>query len=504
MTAEGGTRGSDLLQFSKTQDGRSVLPIIIEGKRLPLDESRLVDVRSAIKNEVVHSAQGASVEIAREAARSSYQTFLKWKTTTYAERRDLLFKVAGLIQDREEAFVALQMLETSCQEEWAHFNVSLTVALIREMAACISQECTGELPAPQGQGAFCLVFKEPIGPILAIAPWNASMIIASRALAGPLAAGCTVVFKASENCPGVHHALVQTFKDAGIPDGCINVLQARREDSPDVTEAMIAEPAIRKIAFTGSAAVGSILGQLGSKYLKPILMELGGKAPAIVLKDADVAQTAYLCAKGAFLHHGQICMSTDRIIVVRDIVEEFSKALVACVRKQHLNGAGSAVSVAVAQRAKSLVDDAVKNGASYLVGDNEFRDNTKASIVPTIITGVKPEDRIFGDETFGPSAALYVVENEDEAVELANSSKYGLNAAVHSRDVLAALRVARRLECGQVHIGTLTEYDEPNAPIGGVKSSGWGRNNSKYALREFLQTKTISIHDSSVSASFGQ
>ncbi|KAJ9643172.1 hypothetical protein H2204_002067 [Knufia peltigerae] len=495
---------SDILQFSQTKDGRSVLPIIIDGKKLPLDESRLVDVRSAIKNEVVHSAQGASVEIAREAARSSYQSFVKWKTTTYAERRDLILKVSDLIQSREEAFVALQMLETSCQEEWARFNVGLTVAVIREMATCISQQCAGELPAPQGPGAFCLVFKEPVGPILAIAPWNASMIIASRALAGPLAAGCTVVFKASENSPGVHHALVQTFKDAGIPDGCINVLQARREDSSDVTEAMIAEPAIRKIAFTGSAAVGSILGQLGSKYLKPILMELGGKAPAIVLKDADIEQAASLCAKGAFLHHGQICMSTDRIIVVKEIAKNFSEALVSCVKKQHSNGAGSAVSVAVAQRARSLVNNAVENGAAYLVGDNEFRNDTKASIVPTVITGVKPEHQIFGDETFGPSAALYVVENEDEAVELANSSKYGLNAAVHSRDVLAALRVARRIECGQVHIGTLTEYDEPNAPIGGVKNSGWGRNNGKYALQEFLQTKTISIHDPSASASFGQ
>jgi acyl-CoA reductase-like NAD-dependent aldehyde dehydrogenase len=491
------------LGSGKTQDGRDVIPITIGGKKLPIDESRLISVQSAAKSTEVHLAQGATVKIANYAAESSCKAFHEWKNTTYTQRRDLLLKVADVIQSREDAFIAVQMLETSCQEEWARFNVNLAAANVREIASNISQECTGELPTPQGPGAFCMAFKEPIGPVLAIAPWNASMIISTRALAAPLGAGCTVVFKTSEHCPGVHHSIVQAFEDAGLPAGCINALQARREDSFDITEALIAHPAISKIAFTGSTTVGSILGQLASKYLKPVLMELGGKAPAIVLKDADIEHTAALCARGAFLHHGQICMSTDRIIVVRDIADDFTRSLAECVKKYHSDGAGSAVSVHVAQRAKSLVDAAVKNGATYLVGNNNFRDNTGAALVPTVITNVKPEDQIFREETFGPSAALYVVEDEEEAIALANSSPYGLNAAVHSRDILAALKVARRIECGQIHIGSITEYDEANAPIGGVKSSGWGRNNGKYALREFLVTKTISIHEPSASVMFG-
>ncbi|KAH7137421.1 aldehyde dehydrogenase domain-containing protein [Dactylonectria estremocensis] len=456
-----------------------------------------------LKTQDVHLAQGASIETAREATQSSYRAFLRWKATAYTERRDLLLKVADVIQSREEALVAMQMLETSCQEEWARFNVALAAANVREIASNISQECTGELPSPQGPGAFCMVFKDPIGPVLAIAPWNASMIISTRALAAPLGAGCTIVFKASELCPGVHRSIVRAFEDAGLPGGCINTIQARREDSPGVTEALIAHPAISKIAFTGSTVVGSIIGQLASKYLKPVLLELGGKAPAIILKDADIERAASLCAKGAFLHHGQICMSTDRIIVVKDVAEDFSRALADCVKKHHPDGAGSAITIGVAQRARSLVDAAVKNGASYLVGNNEFRDDTNAAIAPTVITGVKPEDQIFSEETFGPSAVLYIVEDENEAVVLANSSKYGLNAAVHSRDMFSALRVARRIECGQVHIGTVTEYDEANAPIGGTKASGWGRNNGKYALREFLVTKTISVHDPLASVNFG-
>lgn len=494
---------SESVSFVRTQDGRNVVPISIDGQKLPLDESRLISVRSAARKVEVHLAQGASASIAREAASSSYKAFLSWKLTSYTERRDLILRAADIIEQREDAFVALQMLETSCQESWARFNVGLTARNMREIASNISAECTGELPAPAGPSAFCLVFKEPIGPVLAIAPWNASMVISSRALAAPLGAGCTVVFKASELCPGVHHALVEAFEAAGLPAGCINVLQARREDSPDVTEALISDPAIRKVAFTGSTTVGSIIGQLAAKHLKPALLELGGKAPAIVLKDADVLQAAFLCAQGAFLHHGQICMSTDRIIVAKEIAEAFCQALADCVKQHFPQGAGSAVALSVAQRAQSLVAAAVKNGASYLIGDNDWRDDTGAALTPTIITGVKPDDQIFAEETFGPSAAVYVVDNEDEAVELANATRYGLNAAVHSRDILAALRVAKRIECGQVHIGTITEYDEANAPIGGVKASGWGRNNGKYALREFLVAKTISIHDPSAATSFG-
>ncbi|GAM40132.1 hypothetical protein TCE0_034f12241 [Talaromyces pinophilus] len=475
--------GTGPFPFLKTQDGRNIVPISIDGKQLPVDESRLIHVRSAAKAAEVDLAQGASVEIAHQAANSSRQAFLKWKETSYVERRDILLNAADLIQSREEAFVAMQMLETSCKEEWARFNVALAAA----MFAKFHQTYLKNAPVN---------YQHRRVP-------NASMIISTRALAAPLGAGCTVVFKASELCPGVHHSIVQAFEDAGLPAGCINTLQARREDSRAVTEALIAHPAISKISFTGSTTVGSILGQLASKYLKPALLELGGKAPAIVLKDADIEHAAALCAKGAFLHHGQICMSTDRIIVVREITEQFSRALAECVKKFHADGAGSAVTVAVADRAKSLVDAAIKNGASFVVGNNEFRDDTKAAIWPTVITGVKRDDQIFDEETFGPSATLYVVEDENEAVELANSSKYGLNAAVHSRDILAALRVARRIECGQVHIGTITGYDEVNAPIGGTKASGWGRNNGKYALREFLVTKNISLHDPSARVKFG-
>lgn len=484
-------------------DNQTVIPIYIDGKTLPLDRSHLITVRSAHEQRDIHYAQGATAEIAHEAAAVAYRAFKEWRTTTFHFRRDLLLRVALNIEAREDEFVALQRQETSCAESWARFNVGLACRAIREIASQISAECTGELPPGESNSAFCMVFKEPVGPVLAIAPWNASMVLATRALAAPIGAGCSVVFKASELSPGVHHTLVEAFVDAGLPNGVLNQLQARREDSPAVTEALISDPAIRKVEFTGSAAVGTIIGQLSSKYLKPVLMELGGKAPAIVLKDADLERAAQLCAVGAFLHHGQICMSTERIIVVRDVADEFSAALKRAVESQHADGAGSAVSTGVAKRAHSMVADAVKNGASFVAGSNQWKGDSSASLEPTIITGVTAKDAIYAEETFGPSATLYVAEDEDEAIKIANDTPYGLNAAVHSKDMFAALRVAKQLECGQVHIGTMTEYDESTAPIGGAKGSGWGRNNGKYALREFLVTKTISLHDPSAQAGFG-
>jgi len=487
----------------KNSKGESIVPLWINGQAAPNDSSRLISVYSASQGKEVYIAQSATPQQAREAASSAYDAFLDWKKTAYTHRRDLLLRVADIYERRTEELVRYQCEETSCLERWARFNISLACNSLREIAANISAACTGELPPSETPGVILMVNKEPVGPVLAICPWNASIVLSTRAIAAPLGAGCTVVFKASELCPRTHHAIVEVFEEAGLPAGCLNQLQARREDGPAVTEALISDKAIRKVEFIGSANVGKIIGQLASKYLKPVLMELGGKSPALVLKDADLQQAAKLCAMGAMLHHGQICMSTDRVIVVREVAEEFSKHLKEEVLQNYSQGAGSAVSKSIAEHAHVLLEEAKNNGASYLVGSNKWVGDSGASLEPTIITNVKPEDRVVDEETFGPSATLYIVENEEEAIKVANSTVYGLNAAVHSKDVLAALRVAKQLDFGQVHIGTITEYDQANAPIGGVKGSGWGRNNGKYGLREFLVEKTISIHDPSAQVNFG-
>ncbi|RFU31744.1 hypothetical protein B7463_g4612, partial [Scytalidium lignicola] len=480
------------MAFLKGPNGEDVLPIKINGKPEPLDMNRVFPVVSSAQDKIVHYAQSATPEQAIRASESSYEAFLKWRQTTHTYRRDFILRAADLIESRRDKFVEIQVLETSCPLTWAQFNVQLITGCFREIAANISQATTGELPPLESPGALALVYQEPIGPVLAISPWNASMVISGRALAAPIAAGCSVVFKASELAPRVHHYIVETLEDAGLPAGLVNILQAARDHSPAVTEAIIAHRAIRKIEFTGSAAVGRIIGQVASKYLKPVLMELGGKAPAVVLKDADPKHAASKIIEGALLHHGQICMSTDRIVVVQDVAEPLIAELQSYLTAHYPNGAGYAVTKAQATRAHNLLINAQKAGARFLIGDASLRG---ASLTPTIITDVNSTHAIFHEEIFAPAAILTIVKDENEAIKVANETQHGLNAAVHSRDVLAALRVAKQIEAGQVHIGSITEYDEANIPIGGTKDSGWGRNNGKYALREFLVEKTITIHD---------
>ena len=294
-----------------------------------------------------------------------------------------------------------------------------------------------------------------------------------RGLAVILGAGCTLLFKASELCPRTHNFLAQILTDAGLPQGVLNVIQTRREDAAAVTEALVRHEAIRKVEFIGSAPIGHVIGQLGGKYLKPVLMELGGKSAAIVLDDADLDAAAEKCILGgqyrnssddastylpieiAFMHHGQICFSTERIIVVGNIVDEFVDLLRS---KAALFEPGYGVSDGIVNNAYKQLVDAQSKGAKFLIGGPRYRH--PASLEPTLITGVTNDMAIFDEESFGPSASVYFAKDDEEAIALTNDSRYGLNAAIHSKNMLRALNLGRRLEVAQVHVNSMTVHDE--------------------------------------------
>ena len=314
------------------------------------------------------------------------------------------------------------------------------------------------------------VFKEAIGSVLVIPPWNAAMILSGRAITAAIGAGCTVVMKASELSPLTHALLAEVFRDAGLPKGVINVVHSRREDAAAVTEALIAHPSIRKIDFIGSAAVGRLVGATAAKYLKPVTMELGGKCPAIVLDDADLPKAAHMCASGAMLHHGQICFGTERIIVEQKVADEFIALLVKQVEATKMNG-GVAVSERIAANGLNILKDAKEKGAKFLTGDAELLG--KNSICPALIQ-IDPKTKIeamkiVDEESFTPTASVYVVENDDEAIALANRSAYGLNAAIHTRNLERAIKMGRELEYGQVHTNCPTTYASRKSYL----SSSW-------------------------------
>lgn len=482
--------------------GLDIIPCQIGADVTKLDTERLIEVVSAAQSKIVHYAQSATSEVATAAVEQAAKTFTTWSETPYQERRAILMKAADILESRTEELAHIQIEETSCQETWARFNVSLAAKAIREIAASISAACTGLIPTPETHGNFCLVFKQGIGPVLSIAPWNGSIILSSRAIAAPLAAGCTVVFKASELCPRTHQGVAQAFLDAGLPKGALSRIQVRREEAAEVTETIIANPAIRKIEFIGSAPVGKIIGLTAMKYMKPVLMELGGKNPAIVLKDADLQRAAALSVQGAVMHHGQICASTEKIIVEDAVADEFIEKLKQAAGS--LNGnAGFAVTKAMAQKAKKTIADAQKAGATILFGSNKESGDTGAALEPTFITDVKPDNPVNDIETFGPSASVYVVADENEAVQVANDTSYGLTAAIHTKDVLRGIRVAKQVDAGIVSINGLTLFDESPVPLGGVKGSGWGKNNSRFGIEEFLVSKAIAVFDPTGKPEFG-
>lgn len=478
--------------MSSNSDSSYTVPLWIDNKPRFSDASTSFPVTSSAKAETVHHASSASTQQAIQTVESSQTAFKSWRRTPHTVRRDTILRVAAYYESNADSFVRHQMDETSCTEGWARQNVDLATRYLKEIAACVSG-VTGTIPQLEKPGAMGFVFKEPVGPILCIAPWNAALILATRGVASAIAAGCTVVFKASELSPRTHFAITEAFVDAGVPPGVLNQIQCRREDAAEVTEALIAHNAIRKVEFIGSAAVGKVIGQLAAKYLKPVLLELGGKCPAIVLDDADLAQAAKLCALGAVLHHGQICFSTERIIVHKNVADKFQELLITAMKDDHVShAAGYAVSESIAKHAEDVLRDSEAKGDKFLVGGIDT--SKPLSLRPTIILNPSKDSRIVDEETFGPSASLYIVENDEAAIELANHSAYGLNATIWSSNMERALNMARDLEYGQVHVNSISVYTSPTASQGGVKGSGFGRQNGKWGLEEFVVDKFVSWH----------
>ena len=285
------------------------------------------------------------------------------------------------------------------------------------------------------------------------------------------------------------------FHQAGLPAGVLNVLYHKPEDAAEVTNTLIEHNAIKKLNFTGSTAVGSILAAKAGKELKPCLMELGGKASAIVCDDADLEKAAFQSVLGALVHAGQICMSTERILVHKSIATKFGEEVKKAVEMIYPSSGEGPILVAKAasEKNRKLVDDAVSKGAKILYGDPKAVESNPYRIRPLVVTDVKKGMDIYYTESFGPTMSLMTYETDDEAIELANDTEYGLSGAVFTENLGRGFRIARQINAGAVHINQMSVHDEASLPHGGVNKSGWGRFNSSNGLDEFLRIKTITF-----------
>jgi acyl-CoA reductase-like NAD-dependent aldehyde dehydrogenase len=469
---------------------------IINGKKVDAISGKTFDRLDPFTGKIATRAPASSIEDVKAAVAAAQAAFPAWSKTGPNARRALLLKAADIMQAKTGEFATLMIEETGGTAPWAGFNAMLAAGILRE-AASMTTQIQGEVIPSDKPGTLAMATRQAAGVCLGIAPWNAPIILGTRAVAMAIACGNTAILKASEACPAIHVLIGEVLVEAGLPDGVINVITNAPEDAAQVVEALVAAPEVRRVNFTGSTKVGRIIGELCGRHLKPALLELGGKAPLIVLEDADIDGAVNAAVFGCYANNGQICMSTERLIVVESVADEFVQKLSARVAALPAGDPrghvvlGSLVNPEAAVKMQAFIDDATSKGASLAAGGQI----TGSVVAATLLDNVTEGMRSFDEESFGPVKPVIRVKDEEEAIRIANDTEYGLSAAVFSRDIQRALGVAARIESGICHINGPTVGDEGQMPFGGVKGSGYGRFGGKAGIAEFTDLRWITIED---------
>ncbi|KAJ5210004.1 Aldehyde dehydrogenase N-terminal [Penicillium cf. griseofulvum] len=478
-----------------TNTGLTV-PLIINGHEETTPKT--FPVTSPYTNTTIWTASAATPQDAIRAVEAADAAFPSWSQTKPTVRRDILLKAANILEARLDTNAEYMRQEMGADiGASAGFVVPLGVRMLREVASRITSIC-GSVPVVETEGQSAIIYKEAMGVILGIVPWNAPYVFGIRSAACALAAGNTTVLKSSEITPRCYWAIGRAFEDAGLPAGCLNIIHCAPQDAPEVVNAMIEHEAVRKINFTGSTAVGRKIARACGQNLKPCLMELGGKNSSIVCHDADLQTAVQGVLAGAFLNSGQICMATDRILVHTSILPAFIEAL----QKALAAGAAASalpptlVNTASKTRVEALIASAISAGAHFISGSaDSVPTDSGVRMAPAVLGGVKEDMALWQEESFASVAACMPFDSEEEAIRLANGSGYGLSASVFTEDLRRGLAMAKRIQSGAVHINSMTIHDEPALPHGGVKNSGWGRFNTDEGLNEFLVTKSVTWMD---------
>ena len=451
--------------------------------------------KNPLTGEVASTARAMQANEMAAICEMAQNGFDEWSKQGPNARRAVLMKASTALEAKTDDFVAAMVNEIGATAGWAMFNVMLAASMLRE-AAAITTQVGGEVIPSDNPGCLAMAVREPVGVMLGIAPWNAPIILGVRAVATALACGNSVILKASEICPRTHELIIEALAEAGFPEGVVNVVTNAPEDAGEVVGALIDNPLVKRINFTGSTAVGRIIAKRAAEHLKPCLLELGGKAPLLILEDADLDEAVKAASFGAYMNQGQICMSTERLIVVDSVADAFvakfaekASAMPTGDPREGNTPLGAVVDQKTVAKVNGLIADAVAKGASVVAGGE-----AESVLMPaTAIDGVTADMSLYSEESFGPIVAIMRAKDEADATRIANDSEYGLSAAVFTTNVANGMKVARQIKSGICHVNGPTVHDEAQMPFGGVGASGYGRFGGKAGIDQFTELRWITV-----------
>jgi succinate-semialdehyde dehydrogenase/glutarate-semialdehyde dehydrogenase len=448
---------------------------------------------------VFAQAANSTADDARFATEAAYVAFEEWRNLPAKARSQCLIRWHKLILDNSEDLAHIMSFEQGKPLAEARGEVAYGASYV-DWFASEALRTYGDIIPEAVQGKKLMVVKEPVGVVAAITPWNFPLAMIARKIAPALAAGCTVVAKPAEDTPLTALALVVLAEEAGMPAGVLNIVTSSRDRVSDVVGAWLTDSRVRKITFTGSTAVGKILARESASTLKHLSLELGGNAPFIVFEDADLDAAVEGLMAAKFRNGGQTCVCPNRIYVHDSVYDAFANKLteqVSSLKVGPWDRGDSQIGPMINDRAidkiQRHVQDALQHGARLLTGGERIQNAIAAGpnyFAPTVLADANHSMQLAHDETFGPVAPLFRFHSEQEVIEAANNTPFGLAGYFYSNDIKRVWRVSNKMQTGIVGINEGAIASE-TAPFGGVKESGYGREGSRYGLDDYMDTKYL-------------
>jgi aldehyde dehydrogenase (NAD+) len=473
-------------------DGLRTYKLFIDGEWVTSLRNEVAQDINPATGEVFAAVQQAGDHEIEMAIAAAHRASQSWGATLASERETLLLRTGDVIARRVDEIRDLLIEECGSAFNKALWEIDYVIDLMRSTAGDVRHVMGETMPMTQ-PGQISMSVRRPLGVIAGIAPFNSPFLLSMKKIAFALAAGNTFILKPSEETPISGAIIADVFREAGLPKGVLNVIPGA---PAHVGTKLLEDPRIRMITFTGSTRTGRYLAVEAARHLKRFTLEMGGKSPLIVLEDADLDYAVNTAAFGIFMHQGQVCMASSKVIVEEKLYPEFCRKFVEKAKSVKVGdprNPGTVIGPLIRRSQCDFIDghvkDAVEKGARLLTGG----EHEGSFYQPTVMADVTPDMRIYTEESFGPIVSIIPARDSEEALAIANDTAYGLSAAVITNDLQKALDLSLRLESGMVHVNSTTISDEPHVPFGGVKNSGVGREGGRNSWEEMTEQKWITI-----------